>query len=319
MSSNIIELVSEFLGFTPEVVKSIAKKAPHSYRRYCIPKKKVGAGKRTIFHPSKTTKALQYALMEMVLCDLPIHDCAAAYRRNIKSPLLVNAQKHAHFAYSIRIDFTDFFPSIKPLDLISLIKKIEHFKQLSKVEKVFIQNALFVRYPNNRVALAIGAPSSPLISNAVMYELDEKLTRVSKSISSNSVYTRYADDLVFSTDKKGGCKEFYEECSGLVNQTDSPKLLINKNKTYYSSRKTKRVVTGLFVCPDKTVSIGRKNKRFIRKLLFDFKNNALDKKSEKYLSGYLSYILDVEPDFYNRLVIKYGANLVSSAHKSTKK
>ena len=96
--------------------KKRSKKANYS----TIAKKK-GGGRRTIHHPSKQTKALQYALIEIFLNKLPIHSCAAAYRRNIKSPLLENATIHAKYSYSVRVDFSDFFHSISPLDLFNQI------------------------------------------------------------------------------------------------------------------------------------------------------------------------------------------------------
>lgn len=148
-----------------------------------------------------------------------------------------------------------------------------------------------------------------------MYDLDVQIQKICKSISLNSVYTRYADDIIFSTNLKGGCSKFYTALKDLVNKTKIPKLEINTDKTKFTSRKTKRVVTGLFITPDGLISIGRSEKRFIRKLLFDFKNGIIDEEKAKYLSGYLSYILDVEPEFFNRLALKYSAEIVNNALK----
>jgi len=313
MDNILINRVAKYLGFKESVVIHSAYNAQESYKQYYIPKKK--GGRREIFHPSKLTKSLQYACIETILSELPVHDCAAAYRRGIPSPLLVNAKKHSEYPYSVKIDFTDFFPSIKPPDLINLVKSIDKFKNITKEDESFLTNALFVRMNGWDICLAIGAPSSPIISNAVMYSLDEKLARLSFSISSKSVYSRYADDIVFSTSKKGGCAEFFTGCNEIIAKTNAPKLFINSKKTFFASCRGRRVVTGLFICPDKSVSIGRKNKRKIRSFLFDLKNNKLSEDKKKYLSGYLSFILDVEPDLYNRLAIKYGAKLVKDAHK----
>jgi len=117
LKGNILNTVSEYIGLDESTLAVLSRKAPTTYRRYHIPKKK--GGSRVINHPSKQTKAIQYALMNTILCDLPVHECAAGYRKNLKSPLLQNAKVHAPFSYSIRLDMKDFFPSIRPIDLIA--------------------------------------------------------------------------------------------------------------------------------------------------------------------------------------------------------
>ena len=56
---------------------------------------------------------------------------------------------------------------------------------------------------------------------------------------------------------------------------------------------------------------GRERKRYIHHLLNKIKYNNINKEKYIYLRGMLSFILDVEPDFYNRLVIKYKEDVFS--------
>lgn len=309
MAKSLINMVATYLGHTSEQVIHLSHRAPNSYRRYTIPKKKVGL--RTIHHPAKQTKSLQYALIEIFLSQLPIHSCAAAYRRGIESPLLKNAILHARYSYSVRIDFSDFFHSISPLDLFNQISN--NRINLSTTDKEFIENCLFIRVPGGQKGLAIGAPSSPIISNIVMAPLDEQINAIAKGISNKVAYSRYADDIIFSTNLRGGCHTFYRAICKLVTRTNSPKLVINKSKTMFSSHASRRVVTGLFIQPDGGISLGRRNKRYIRKLLLDLKWNNIAPEKLTYLSGYLAFTLDVEPDFYNRLALKYGGDLLARA------
>lgn len=306
MSKSVIDSVSDYIGWDTKTTKEISKSAPRSYKRYEIPKKK--GGRRTIYHPSKNTKALQYAIIDIILSNIKVHNSAFAYKPNLKSPLLKNAQKHSKYAYSIRVDFENYFPSIVPEDLMPIIEKKFLKRNLNTEEEQFLKNSLFIKYKNYGFSLGIGSPSSPMISNIVMYEIDENLCNYSSQNS--AIYTRYSDDIVYSTNKKGECAEFIKYLKYLLKETESPVLKINNEKTFYMSRKNRRVVTGLFITPDGKVSIGRNQKRYIRKLVFDFKNGNLDDESIIYLKGYLNYILDVESTFYNSLANKYGKEVI---------
>ncbi|MCQ4912852.1 reverse transcriptase domain-containing protein, partial [Phocaeicola vulgatus] len=50
------------------------------------------------------------------------------------------------------------------------------------------------------LVLSVGAPSSPEISNFCLYNFDKILFEICES--QNIKYTRYADDLTFSTNTK---------------------------------------------------------------------------------------------------------------------
>ena len=149
-----------------------------------------------------------------------------------------------------------------------------------------------------------------------MYELDNEISNCANRISKKSSYTRYSDDITFSVNQKGACKSFLDALAGILDNTASPKLSINPNKTKFLSRGNRRVITGLFIRPDGGISLGRHNKRYIKKLIYDLGKDNLESIEDKnYLSGYLGHILSVEPEFYNRLVIKYGETVLERAIK----
>ena len=314
MSVSLISSVANYLSLDKSKVLLIATEAPKTYKKYNIRKK--NGGLRQIFHPSKPTKSLQYSLMQIFFSAFKIHDSAIAYRKGTKSPLLKNAKQHSHLNYTLRVDCKDFFPSISPECISKVITENESFPNITSEEISFVKNACFVRYPNARYGLAIGAPSSPIISNIIMYEMDSKISAIAKSISEESVYTRYADDFVFSTSVKNGCYTFLNRLQELLKATPMPSLEINDEKTIFSSRGTRRQITGIIITPEGRTSLGRRKKRQIRSLLYQFQKNNISVKDLKYLNGYISYILDVEPDLYNRLVIKYGGDVFKKLKES---
>jgi len=298
--------VARYLGLPTDGVLALATAAPTSYKRYAIRKR--SGGWRVIHQPAAETKAIQHALMETLLPELPVHAAAAAYVRGRQSPLYKNAMKHSDYRYSVRVDFKDFFPSIVPDDLLIRIRDIE---ELSRADEEFLRDALFVHAKKDAWSLAIGAPSSPMISNAVMFSIDRELSGWASG--RGDVYTRYADDLVYSSNAKGSCAEFVVRLEMLLKESRSPRLTINRKKTVYSSPVTRRLVTGLIVTPNGKVSIGRRNKRYLRRLLDRVERRRLSGERRVYLRGYLSFVLDVEPGLVDRLATKFGASLLEEA------
>ena len=104
-----------------------------------------------------------------------------------------------------------------------------------------------------------------------------------------------------------------------LERTDSPNLILNDLKTVYMSRGTRRAITGLVVTPQGGVSIGRDRKRYIRSLLHKYsahlaaKNGPMAEEELAFLSGMLAFVLDVEPELYNRLAQKYSSDVVNAA------
>lgn len=305
-STSLIKRVSTFLGFSEEVVEGIAKASNRAYVKYSIPKK--GGGRRTILHPSKQLKSIQYALNQIVFEKLPVDGIAKAYVYGISSPIKKNANIHKDYKYSLRIDFKDFFPSLQPSDIFNAIKAggFSEGMNLNEESEDFIEKSCFYNF-GNHYGLPIGAPSSPSISNAIMNSLDKELVEIASQIDDDAVVTRYADDIIFSVNEKGACKMFHDRLIKLIENTQSPMLKINKKKTRYMSRGSRRVVNGLFITPNGKVTIGREKKNYIKKLVYKYNTSVLEEHEIKYLSGYLSFILDVEPEFYKKLVVKYSS------------
>lgn len=305
---SVIRDVSKYLSFSIETVWTIADKAPHNYRRYKIRKR--NGGYRIIHHPAKETKAIQYALINLIFGNYPIHKSAFAYKRGLHSPLKSNAEIHSKYKFTIRIDFKDFFHSIKYEDLENILHK-----PFSVEEKEFLRCILFLKIHGN-YCLTIGSPSSPLLSNIIMFEYDNQISQLVNSIDSNATYTRYADDIAFSSNNKSNCIDFGKQLNELTNKIVSPDLTINTRKTIMLTKANRKIITGLIITPEGKISIGRKNKKYVKKLLNDLRYDKISPDNYKYLKGYLSFISDVEPHFINSVATKYGAELLNRVIKN---
>ena len=294
---DLTEILTSFTGLTSSDVIRTINLYKNKYKKFYKPKK--SGGLRAIYHPAQPLKMLQYALELNVLRHLPVSEIAMAYRKDLKSPLRKIADAHAGYAYTVRTDFKDFFPSLRPSDLLPLITAHYTVKEddLKLIAQILFWGAR---------TLPIGAPSSPTVSNIIMEKFDKKILELSGAIDKNGTVSRYADDIFFSTNKKGASYIFFDELCTFCQNCDHPRLQINREKVLFLSRGTKRVVCGITIASQGWPSIGRLRKTEVKQLLYQMKNRVLPEEKYHYLRGLMAFIKDVEPDLFNRLVIKYG-------------
>lgn len=299
----IRDLLSRATGLEPSYVLKVARTANHRYKTYTIPKK--DGTPREIHHPARELKLFQGWLATNIFEVLPVHPAATAYRRG--RSVLSNAVLHASHNYLLRIDFEAFFPSIRGQDVVSLLQKNSSALRalVNSHEDIEIVRLLACRHDR----LTIGAPSSPAISNAVMFDLD---TRWFDSCQKLEVtYSRYADDLYFSTNSPGLLSDLMTVVRKSLVECQSPKLFINEKKSVFTSRKRRRLATGLVLTSDRKVSIGRATKRKVKALTFQYLKGRLDGEKLRYLRGFLAYVRSVEPRFLQSLGAKYGQDTLS--------
>lgn len=308
----LIEFFAERLGLSQSFVRSTINLAPHSYKTYQI-KKKDGTY-RTVHQPSKKVKALQALAISEFFSKLPVHDCVYSYRPG--RSIAQNAEQHKRNNFLMRIDFSNFFESILINDIKTLIKdNLELFSINLNDEDINLLALLccFTDSRSSRLRLVIGAPSSPSISNSILFSFDEKISNYCEAIG--IIYTRYADDLYFSSNTPNLMSSTYEMIEKALSTLHSPQLSINKKKTYNTSKRHKKLVTGLVITPQNSVSIGREKKREIKSLVNSFIYGTLPLEKLARLKGMLSFVYSVEPQFIGSLVQKYGADTIQRLWK----
>lgn len=296
----LLQLLSDTLFMDEKDIFHFSATAPHRYKKYEINKRN-GNGKRLIAHPSKELKFIQRLIITHLQELLPIHETALAYRKG--KSIKDNAQIHLHTRYLLKMDCKDFFPSINPKLFFEVSQNAGIL--FNDKDKKLLSNILFYKLNrNSSLQLSIGAPSSPLISNFIMYFFDEEIKKVCDRKKIN--YTRYADDLTFSTSLQNILFEIPEiVLSSLENHTNGC-IRINNQKTVFSSKAHNRHVTGITLSNNNTLSIGRKRKRQISSLIHKFTLGVLNHRTILHLQGLLSFAKYIEPDFYQRMCKKYG-------------
>ena len=307
---DIKEKISTDLDIPLDLIDEAVAVSRKQVKKFYI-NKRSGNSRRTIHQPAKKVKTIQYWLMTKVFNELPVHPSSAAYIKG--KSILSNANTHRNNRYFLKMDFKDFFPSIKWKDFRPVIrawhKKTTPGWELNRYAENLIRQTCF--YSND--FLPIGYPSSPMISNAVMFTIDNEITdALSDHEKYGKVnYTRYADDLVVSTGKKHVCDNIYKVINEIIKKTSSPNLSLNPEKTKMgSSTSGSALVTGLRIYANGHITIHRKHKDHIRLLLSLYKKRKLGQDEQMSLLGHLAYVRHVAPQFYSKLQNKYFKEIV---------
>ena len=233
---------------------------------------------------------------------MPVHEAAFAYRKNIG--IKQNAFLHSKNEFLLKMDFKDFFPSITP-DLFLREIKNHHINVNDKDERLLINLIFRKPYRQNNLEFSIGAPSSPLISNFIMYSFDEEISR--ECANMNITYTRYADDISFSTNSKGALFSIPGIVETLLKNIYQGDISLNKDKTIFSSKAHNRHITGITLSNDNKLSIGRYKKRVLSSKIHYYSLGHLNEDEIQKLKGELAFSFYIEPELKSRFIRKYGS------------
>ncbi|MDD5400929.1 MAG: retron St85 family RNA-directed DNA polymerase [Sulfurimonas sp.] len=294
---NAIE--SEF-SETFSYLYKFAYSASRRYKTYSIPKRT--SGNRIISQPSRELKSYQRYIISSILEQFPIHESVYSYQNNKNIKKM--ATNHLNSRFLLRVDFSNFFPSIKGEYLREFFQKNMHFLENPLTDTDITLINLFVFRSNK---LTIGAPSSPIISNIILYDLDEYLSNI--CTKKRVTYTRYADDLYFSTSEPNTLNEILQLLKEYLKDFFI-KLLVNEDKNIFTSKKRRRQITGLTLTTSNSISIGKKKKREIRTLIYKYSTNNIELNELSYLKGYLPYLYSIEPSYIDNLKRKYSDKII---------
>jgi RNA-directed DNA polymerase len=165
----------------PADLLRIIDTAPARYKEYTIPKR--NGGVRTIAQPAREVKLLQRYIMQTKLPAFPIHDAATGYikHRNIR----YNAEIHQHSRVILKLDFENFFPSITVNDWTLLLSRFTPAVIERRDSQLYRKILFWGQQSTVPKCLSIGAPTSPMLSNIMLYRLDTMLFRAATTIKPN--------------------------------------------------------------------------------------------------------------------------------------
>lgn len=230
-----------------------------NYHSFTVAKK--SGKKRVIDSPKKSIKILQNKVRPLIEAHYRVKKPVHGFVGNGKS-IITNAEQHKKKNYVLNIDLRDFFHSV-------------HF---GRVQGIFRNTPYNMGLPAASVMAQLctyngrlpqGASTSPVLSNLAATTLDKKLVQIAKKF--HLTYTRYADDLTFSSSKpfssvlveretQDSGQEKHRVGKLLEQVIKAAGFEISHEKTRLQHKSQRQEVTGLVV--NEGVNINRK---FIRK------------------------------------------------------
>ena len=270
-----------------------------TYKRYyTFAIKKSNGTKRVIFSPHLALKEIQHRLNIIFKILYTPSENATGFA--VGKSIVTNAQRHTNKNYVFNVDLEDFFTNIpqariwKRLQLPPFNFKMPIVNAIAGLCSIKLFPSEHTKKDEVCYVLPQGAPTSPILSNAICDTLDRRLNGLSKKF--NATYTRYADDISFSSMHNiyNYDSEFIQELYRIIEEQG---FTINHTKTRLQKLGSKQEVTGLTVC--KKVNVNKKYIRSIRQLLYIWNKHGVFE-AEKCYTRYLEK---------NNIIIKDIPNL----------
>lgn len=245
--------------------------------------KKKSGGERTIMAPfdefCMLLRGFNYILQALFIP----HPKATGFvpGRSIVS----GAKLHTNKNYVYNIDLKDFFHSFERKRVKWMFTQAP-FNLSGERESLAFLLASLCTHPieiegQTRIILPQGAPTSPTLTNILCYGLDKKLSGLAKRFG--ATYSRYADDITFSSNKSIFKKEaFLSELHRIIT---SQGLTINEKKTRLQEKEYRQEVTGLIV--NEKVNTYRRYVKQLRMWLYYIETYGYDKAEKIFRQDYI--------------------------------
>jgi len=275
------------------------KPLQEQYTEISIPKR--SGGTRLLLIPTSPIKLIQRKLLQVLTSVYSPRPSVHGFVKD--RSIVTNAEAHLQRKrrpYILNIDLVDFFPSIN-FGRVRGLFKAKPYELPPEVATILAR----ICCVHNQ--LPQGAPTSPIVSNMICASMDFQLQQLAHD--NRCFYTRYADDLTFSTSQRQfpiGLARMEESDDGIC-ILPSHRLNdiivkngfeININKVRLQSSDRRQQVTGLTV--NKLANVPRKHINQVRAMLHAWEKygyeDAQREHFSRWRSGYQSPF-DTEPSF----------------------
>ena len=275
------------LGISAKTLYAVSNNLGKHYRKVSLPKK--SGGFRNLSVPDEVLKSIQKRIVDLLLIHMLVSRYAKAYR--FGSSTLRNAKHHVGKRVVLKLDILHFFDSIRYSTVKDNVFPGEIYAEPLRI--------LLTMLCYHKDALPQGAPSSPAITNIILYEFDEQVGQWCQD--RGIAYTRYCDDMTFSGDFDPA-----EVIRFVRLELKKMGFLLNEQKTRIQRPGQQQTVTGIVV--NEKLSIPADYRRKLWQELYycrkfgiqeHLQRIGLEVTEDTYrmqLLGKVNYVLQVHPD-----------------------
>lgn len=293
--------------------------------------KKRSGGTRDIYIPNFKLKTVQKWINQHILSNMKSHPSSFAFNKG--SSILKCASRHTGAKWLIKLDIENFFESISEIKVNRVFRSFGYSPlvsfELSRLctvvsenigddeeFRIFRLNSVIPDYTKiGRLGfLPQGAPTSPLLSNLVMLQLDDMLTKI--AIKNGLTYTRYSDDITFSSrDLAFGRRNAFNIIKLTYAKLKKFGFTPQYKKTHVISPGARKIVLGLNV-DNEDVKLQKKFKNNVELHLFFCKKYGAEShrikrkfhniySMQRHILGLINYAKMIEPDYAKKLFKDY--------------
>ncbi len=283
---NELSSIEQDLGYPAKTLYGLSNNLEKHYHNVFIPKS--DGSKRKLSVPDLILKKVQRSIADNILAYYPVSKYATAYKPGGSVQKI--ARPHVNKKKLLKLDIEGFFDNI----IYSRVKDIVFYEgKFSEPIRILLTMLCYYKE-----SLPQGAPTSPAITNIIMYDFDEKIGAYcrEKGIS----YTRYCDDMTFSGDfdEKEIIALVREELKRLG-------LVLKKRKTAVISSRKRQTVTGIVV--NEKINLTKEYKKKIRQEMYYIEKFGLESHVRKTgitdrvayltsLKGRIAFVLQTCPN-----------------------
>ncbi len=270
-SVDTMRLVS-LLKTDEKTLRKLLKDSSRYYDRFQIRKRR--GGLRTISAPEAPLIDIQRRIY-MLLGKVQVHPAAMAFRAG--HSVADNAGIHLGQPNLLKVDIQSFFGSILQFKVVPVFVKLGYNRDMA--EQLARLCCLNGRLPQ-------GAPTSPILSNAVVYEMDVQLSQLARRHGLN--YSRYADDMVFSG--SFAMNDIYYDVRQIIRDHG---FSLNEQKTQYLEEKQRKIITGVSISSGKP-TLPKARKRALRQNVHYLLTRGVD--------AHKAHIQSTDPLYVQRII-----------------
>ncbi|WP_307494301.1 reverse transcriptase family protein [Pseudarthrobacter niigatensis] len=203
--------LARLTGCSGTYLRRIVQRTYDPYADISRPKR--SGGRRHISAPEPVLAGVQRWILDNALGHVGFHSSSFAYRKGVS--IVDCAHQHVGVRWMVKFDLQNYFGSIDEISVFKIFRE-GGYNNLVALELARLCTRMLPGFPQHPLGsirerysaipayaagkhgvLPQGAPTSGALANTATRKLDDQLSAI--AANSELVYTRYSDDLTFST------------------------------------------------------------------------------------------------------------------------